>query len=116
MLPVPFEEPVAPPPAVAVNETFVRAAGKTSVTVAPVTALGPALATTMVYVAGPPAASVVVPLVLVICRSASAPPRVVVIAAALLAVMLSEVPPVAAIRAVLAMLPVADAEARATTV
>jgi hypothetical protein len=48
------------------------AAGSVSATVAPVTALGPALLATIVYVTDPPGVAVVTPSVLVIDRSALA--------------------------------------------
>src|SRR5437764_1415929 len=50
--------------------------GTVSVTVAPVTALGPAFDTTIVYVMGAPGTAVVCPSVFVIDRSAIAAPRV----------------------------------------
>ena len=56
MLPLPLAvKPEAPPLPTAVYVSLVIAAGRTSVTVAPVTLLGPLLQTTIVYVAGPPA-------------------------------------------------------------
>src|SRR5438034_915527 len=55
MLPLPFAGPEEPAPAyAAVQVALVMAAGKESATVAPVTKLGPALVTTMVYVVVPP--------------------------------------------------------------
>jgi len=51
MLPVPLGEPqLEPAEAVQVHEAFVKIAGKLSATAAPVTALGPALLTVIVYV------------------------------------------------------------------
>lgn len=55
MLPVPLALPqVDPLDAVQIHETLVRIAGTLSVTVAPVTGLGPSLVTVMVYVNGAP--------------------------------------------------------------
>lgn len=55
MLPVPLACPqLEPLDAVHVHETFVKAAGTLSVTVAPVTGLGPSLVTVIVYVNGAP--------------------------------------------------------------
>jgi hypothetical protein len=55
MLPVPPAVfPVAPPAATDVQVALVIAAGKVSVTVAPVTALGPLFLTTSVKVVVPP--------------------------------------------------------------
>src|SRR5438477_98150 len=63
-------KPVAPPAPTAVHDAGLIAAGKVSVTVAPITALGPAFDTTTVYVLPVPATAVVLPSVLVIDRSA----------------------------------------------
>src|SRR5229473_3294657 len=69
MLPVPL---VAPQLAAGahVQLALLMPAGSASVTVAPVTALGPALLTTMVYVTVPPGTAVVTPSVFVMLRSA----------------------------------------------
>src|SRR5947208_632496 len=63
-------KPVAPFAEFAVQVTPVNEAGMLSATVAPVTAAGPALVTTMVYVTTAPATTLVTPFVLVICKSA----------------------------------------------
>ena len=55
ILPAPLAGPVAPPAYTAVHAAEVIAAGKLSVTVAPVLVLGPALDATIVYVVVPPA-------------------------------------------------------------
>src|SRR2546430_14160176 len=71
MLPVPLAvNPDAPPLPTAVNVSLVIAAGRVSLTVAPVTALGPLLATTMVYVVDVPGTALDTPSVLVMLRSA----------------------------------------------
>ena len=57
MLPVPLAvKPLAPPLCVAVKLSLATSAGIVSVTVAPVTLLGPALLTTIVYVVDAPGA------------------------------------------------------------
>jgi hypothetical protein len=74
MLPVPAATPHAEPAEPAhVQLAPLRPAGKVSVTVAPVTAEGPALLTTMVYVVVLPGTAVAVPSDFVIDRSAVAP-------------------------------------------
>src|SRR5436190_1502235 len=71
MLPLPLtEKPVALPVCVVVYVTPVIAAGNTSATVAPVTTLGPALVTIIVYVTNDPGTALATPSLLVICRSA----------------------------------------------
>src|SRR5438067_27167 len=71
MLPEP-EAMQLPPPAPMQVQVQVSEAGKVSATVAPVTALGPALDATMVYVVDVPGVADVVPSVSVIDRSALA--------------------------------------------
>src|SRR5581483_6457274 len=107
MLPLPLAlKPLAPP--VAVQVTPVKAAGKVSVTVAPVTLLGPALVTTRVYVSLVPGTAVVLPSVLVICRSAWGVS--VSVSVALLFPGLGSITPAGAVTvAVLLRLPVAPA-------
>src|SRR5450432_1150389 len=73
MLPAPATvKPVAPPVAVAVQLSLWMAAGRASLTVAPMTSLGPLLLTTIVYVVVVPGTTVTTPSVLVIARSACA--------------------------------------------
>src|SRR5262249_34758166 len=70
MLPVPDGVPQAPPPAPAhVQVALESAAGRVSITVAPIALLGPALVTVIVYVTVEPGTIVVTPLVLDIPRS-----------------------------------------------
>src|SRR5438093_828250 len=74
MFPEPLGAPqLEPAEAVHVQVIVVSAAGKGSVTIAPVTRLGPALVTAIVYVTGFPAPAVAWPSVLVIDRSARRP-------------------------------------------
>lgn len=71
MLPLPLGAPQAPPvEAVQVQVTLVSLVGTMSLTVAPVTVLGPLLRTVIVYIVCVPATTVFVPSVLVIERSA----------------------------------------------
>src|SRR5438876_405383 len=71
MLPVPLAAPQLEPAGAAhVQLALVIAAGSVSATGASVTALGPALLTTIVYVVLVPGTYVVAPSVLVIARSA----------------------------------------------
>src|SRR4029077_772605 len=73
ILPLPLAvKPDALPLATAVKVSLATAAGKVSVTVAPVTLLGPLLLTTIVYVVELPATTLVTPSVLVMARSACA--------------------------------------------
>src|SRR5438105_6088343 len=66
-----LEKPPVPVLPAAVNVTLLNDPGvNVSVTVAPVTALGPLLLTTMVYVRVPPGATVVTPSFLLMLRSA----------------------------------------------
>lgn len=70
MLPVPFGEPqLEPGDAVQFQVALVNVTGRLSATAAPVTALGPALLTTIVYVVWFPGTSVETLLVLVIAKS-----------------------------------------------
>src|SRR3954469_4015665 len=69
MLPLPLAVQV-PPLAPTHVQVAVSDAGNVSATVAPVTALGPALLAVIVYVVVPPAVTVATPSVLVIDRSA----------------------------------------------
>src|SRR3954469_12829168 len=69
MLPLPLAVQV-PPLAPRQVQVAVSEAGNVSATVAPVTALGPALLAVIVYVVVPPAVTVVTPSVFVIDRSA----------------------------------------------
>jgi hypothetical protein len=71
MLPAPPAEQVDPGDAEQVQVAPRSVAGTASVTVAPVTSLGPALAAVIVYVSGWPGTAVVWPSVLVTDRSAS---------------------------------------------
>ena len=70
ILPLPEAGQLLPAMAAQVQLTLVIAAGTVSVTVAPVTANGPLLVTTMVYVIDAPGATVVAPSVLLIAKSA----------------------------------------------
>src|SRR5436309_1882922 len=71
MLPLPEAvKPVAPPVATLRYDTLVMAAGRLSVTVAPVTVLGPLLVTTIVYVVVVPGTAVAVPSLMATPRSA----------------------------------------------
>src|SRR5882672_2041775 len=70
MLPEPLAVQVPPPAPTQVQLTPVIVAGSVSVTVAPVTALGPAFDATIVYVTDAPGTAVVCPSVLVIPRFA----------------------------------------------
>src|SRR5271167_2109970 len=107
MLPLPLAvNPEAPPLPTAVNVSLVITAGRTSVTVAPVTLLGPLLLTTMVYVVVPPGITEVTPSVLLIARSACGV-NVSVSVALLLLRFGSVTPAGAAILAVLVIVPVA---------
>ena len=69
-MPEPEAVQLPPPAATHVQVTPVSVAGKVSATVAPVTAEGPALEATMVYVTLLPGITVVTPSVFVIERSA----------------------------------------------
>src|SRR6266550_7200218 len=69
-LPLPLAGQVEPAEAAQVHVTLATWAGKLSVTVAPVTALGPALLATIVYVSVAPWLTLVTPSVFVIDRSA----------------------------------------------
>src|SRR2546422_4346659 len=69
-LPLPLAGQLDPADAAHVHVTPLSCAGKTSLTVAPVTALGPALLATIVYVSVPPWSTAVTPSVFVITRSA----------------------------------------------
>src|SRR6266568_119729 len=72
MLPLPLAvNPEAPPLPTAVNVSLLIPVGTMSVTVAPVTPLGPLLLTTMVYVVDPPGVAPATPSLLVIARSAT---------------------------------------------
>src|SRR5260370_1190951 len=90
-------------------------AGSVSVTVAPVTALGPPFVTVMVYVTVPPGTAVVTPSVLVMLKSACGV-RASVSVTELLPGVGSVVPAGAVTLAVLLRLPVAEAEIVAVTV
>src|SRR6267378_1611121 len=70
MLPDPLAAQVPPPLPTQVHATPVSAAGITSATVAPLTALGPAFTATMVYVIADPGRTLPCPSVFVIARSA----------------------------------------------
>src|SRR5207248_4219445 len=71
ILPVPLAlNPDAPPLPTALNVSVVIAAGRLSLTVAPVTSLGPLLATTMVYVVDVPGTTFEALSVLVMLKSA----------------------------------------------
>src|SRR4029078_12482646 len=116
MLPTPLAgNPDAPPLPTAVNVALAKAAGRTSLTVAPTPALGPLLATTMTYVVDPPCAMATTPSVLVIDKSAVAV-NVSVSVALLLPGLVSMTPAGGATVAVLTRLPVALALMLATTV
>lgn len=71
MLPAPLAEQLAPPEFEQVQVTPVSAAGKLSVTIAPVTSLGPVFDTTIVYIVDWPGTVEAWPLVLLIDRFAS---------------------------------------------
>ena len=105
-------EPLAvqvPPPAPTQVHVQVRAAGKVSVTVAPVALLGPELLAVIVYVTVPPGVAVATPSVTVIDRSALAL-SVSVSVAVLFPGVGSVTPPGATTVAVLLSVPVALAE------
>src|SRR5258706_580014 len=105
-----FPEPAAvqvPPPRPAHVHVQVRLAGNVSATVAPVTALGPALLPVIVYVTEPPGVAVVTPSVTVTARFAL-PASVSLSVAELLPGAVSVTPPGAVIVAVLLSVPVAD--------
>src|SRR5258708_6193144 len=70
MLPLPLAVQVPPPAPTHVQLSLVMAGGKLSATVAPITALGPALEAGMVYVTLPPGVAAVTPAVLVMLKSA----------------------------------------------
>jgi len=70
MFPLPAAGQLEPPDAAQVQVTELSCAGNTSLTVAPTTALGPALLATIVYVSVPPWLTPVTPSVFVIARSA----------------------------------------------
>src|SRR5438874_2614511 len=115
MLPVPLAVQLLPADAAHVQLALLMPAGSVSVTVAPVTALGPALLTTIVYVTVPPGVAVVTPSVLVMLRSASGA-RVSVSVAELLAGVGSVTPAGAVTVAVLDTVPVAVDEILAVIV
>src|SRR5450432_224524 len=73
MLPLPLAVHAAPTEAEQVQVTPVNAAGIASVTVAPVTSLGPLFVTVIVYVSAVPGTALVMPSVLVIATSAIRP-------------------------------------------
>src|SRR2546425_594755 len=108
MLPGPLAVQVPPPAPAQVQLAAVIVAGSVSVTVAPLTALGPAFEATMVYVMGGPGTAVVCPSVLVIPRFACGV-SVSVSVALLFAGIGSVTPPGTATAAVLLRVPVADA-------
>jgi hypothetical protein len=108
MLPEPLAVQVPPPAPTHVQLAPVIVAGRVSVTVAPVTALGPAFDATIVYVTDAPGTAVVCPSVFVIDRSACGVS--VSESVALLFVGFGSVtPPGTATVAVLLRVPVADA-------
>src|SRR5439155_7864106 len=107
MSPLPLAvNPAAPPLPTAVNVSLTIAAGRMSLTTAPMTPLGPLLLTTMVYVVEVPDVTLATPSLLVIARSAIEL-SVSVSVALLLAGFGSVTPTGAAMVAVLAMEPVA---------
>src|SRR5882672_827186 len=106
MLPEPLAAQVPPPAPTQVQLAPVIATGSVSVTVAPVTALGPAFEATIVYVTDAPGTAVVCPSVLVIPRFAC-DVRVSVSVALLFAGFGSVTPTGTATVAVLLRLPVA---------
>src|SRR5439155_17788805 len=107
MLPLPLAvKPEAPPLPTAVKVSLPTLAGRMSLTVAPVTLLGPLLLTTIVYVVEVPGVTVTTPSVLVIERSATRL-TVSLSVALLLPGVRSVTPTGAAMVAVLAMEPVA---------
>src|SRR3954447_2995416 len=85
---------MAPPVPVAVKVALFSVPASVSLTVAPVTALGPLLVTTITYVCVLPAATVVAPFVLTIERSADGVVSVAVAVALLLPELVSTVRPV----------------------
>lgn len=116
MLPLPLLAAHDPPPAgTQVHVAPLSVAGIVSATVAAITADGPELPATIVYVTAVPGTSVADPSVLVIDRSAVGF-KVSVSVAELFAGVGSVTPPGAATVAVLTRLPVADAEIVAETV
>jgi hypothetical protein len=115
MLPLPLAGHEAPPLVEHVHVTPLNAAGIVSVTVAAVTADGPALLATIVYVTDVPGTSVATPSVLVITRSAVGT-SVSVSVAELLAGVGSVAPPGRAMLAVFASDPVAVDEIVPVTV
>ena len=114
--PDPLALPLEPVPAnTAVQAAPVMLAGIVSATVAPVTKLGPALVTTIVYVIPIPGMYVALPSVFVICRSACGT-DVSVSAAVLLPGAGSVVPTGALIVAVFTRFPVAVGDTVPVTV
>ena len=108
MLPAPLGEPqLEPAEAVQVHVALLKLAGSTSVTVAPVTAIGPLLVTTILNVVGWPGVTFVALLVLVMTRSVDCSASVSV--AALLAPLVSTTPEGGAMLAELDKDPVAFA-------
>src|SRR5438105_8735568 len=116
MLPLPLAvKPEAPPLPTAVKVSLPTLAGRMSLTVAPVTLLGPLLLTTIVYVVEVPGVTVATPSVLVIERSATR--LTVSLSVALLLPGIGSVTPAgAAMVAVLAIVPLALPATLALTV
>jgi hypothetical protein len=115
MLPKPAAVHVPPPAPTHVQVTPVIVAGKVSATFVPGALLGPELDAVIVYVTCVPGTSVVAPSVFVIDRSACGV-RVSVSVAELLPGVGSVTPAPVATVAVLASVPVADADIVAETV
>src|SRR2546428_13244 len=108
MLPEPLAVQVPPPAPAQVQLASGIVAGNVSVTIAPLTALGPAFEATIVYVMDAPGTAVVCPSVLVIPRFACGV-SVSVSVALLFDGIRSVPPPGTATVAVLLRVPVADA-------
>ena len=114
-MPVPLAlNPDAPPLPTALNVSVVIAAGRLSLTVAPVTSLGPLLATTMVYVVDVPGTTFEALSVLVMLKSAVT--ATVSVSVAMLLPGVGSVTPAGTVTvAVLTRLPVAPAAMLAGT-
>ena len=115
MLPLPDAVHVPPPAPAHVQLTPESEAGSVSATVAPVTALGPALLATIVYVTTEPGTTVATPSVFVIARSADGAIASVSVAELFVGVG-SLIPTGAVTVAVLTSVPVAAAERVAVSV
>jgi hypothetical protein len=112
--PVPLAVQVAPLEAMHVHDALSSEAGSASVTVAPTTADGPPLRTTIVYATVAPGVAVVVPSVFVTLRSAIGVTESLSVALSFVGVG-SDTPTGAVTLAVLDTMPVAVGDRLATT-